>query len=105
MRPVITVLEPSLPGRIVDEALEVLAVTGVHIEEAGALARLEKLGLAADAGHRVRLPRAMVEQALQTAPSSVTLHTRDGAPHATLAGDAVHFVPASSALRVLDRHT
>ncbi|NJD33082.1 MAG: hypothetical protein FIB04_14485, partial [Gammaproteobacteria bacterium] len=50
-------------------------------------------------------PRAVVERALATTPSSRTLHDRDGTPAAVLEGDDVHFVPASSALRILDRRT
>ena len=106
MRPSLQVLEPSLPGRIVDEALAVLERTGVHIEDEHALARLAKVGLVADpATSRVLFPRALVEKALADAPSSITLHDREGNPAARLEGDNVHFVPASSALRVLDRKT
>ncbi|MFI4945335.1 MAG: trimethylamine methyltransferase family protein, partial [Burkholderiales bacterium] len=106
MRPTLHVLEPSLPGRIVDEALTVLEKTGVLIEDEHALARLATIGLSVDAAtSRVLFPRKVVEKALATAPSSVALHDRDGAPYATLEGDRVHFVPASSALRVLDRRT
>jgi trimethylamine--corrinoid protein Co-methyltransferase len=106
MRPNLQVLEPSLLGRIVDEALTVLEKTGVHIEDEHALARLAKVGIAPDpATSRVTFPRAVVEKALATAPSAITLHDRDGNPAAQLEGDNVHFVPASSALRVLDRKT
>ena len=97
-------LEPSLVDRIVDEAIDVLARTGVLIEDEAGRERLAALGLLADADtHRVRFPRDIVERALADAPSTFTLFTRDGAPHAELAGDNVHFVPASSALRILDR--
>ncbi len=97
-------LEPSLVDRIVDEAIDVLARTGVLIEDEAGRERLAALGLFADADtHRVRFPRDIVERALADAPSTFTLFTRDGAPHAELAGDNVHFVPASSALRILDR--
>ena len=79
MRPTLHVLEPSLPGRIVDEALTVLERTGVHIEDEHALARLATVGLAPDkATNRVTFPRAVVEKALADAPSSITLHDRDG---------------------------
>src|SRR5262245_26976128 len=106
MRPLLQVLEPALLGRIVDDALSVLERTGVLIEDEHALARLGKIGLHPDPeSSRVTFPRAIVEKALETAPSSVVLHDRDGAPYATLEGDRVHFVPASSALRVLDRRT
>jgi trimethylamine--corrinoid protein Co-methyltransferase len=106
MRASLRILEPELVGRVVDEALSVLERSGVLIEDEKALARLAGVGIAADPEtRRVRFPRATVEQALASAPSSVTLHDRDGDPYATLAGDAVHFVPASSALRILDHRT
>jgi trimethylamine--corrinoid protein Co-methyltransferase len=92
--------------RIVDEALTVLERIGVHIEDERALGRLAPLGLIVEqATSRVKFPRAAIERALATAPSSLTLHDRDGEPAAVLEGDNVHFVPASSALRVLDRRT
>ncbi|NJD31765.1 MAG: hypothetical protein FIB04_07755, partial [Gammaproteobacteria bacterium] len=106
MRPALSVLEPALIERVIDEALTVLERTGVLIEDERALARLAPLGMVADpASGRVRFPRAVVERALASAPSSATLHDRDGAPAAVLEGDNVHFVPASSALRILDRRT
>jgi trimethylamine--corrinoid protein Co-methyltransferase len=106
MRPSLSVLEPDLVGRVIDEAMTVLERTGVHIEDERALERLAGLGVAADpATHRVTFPRKVIEQAIATTPSSVTLHDRDGHPSAVLEGDNVHFVPASSALRVLDRAT
>ena len=106
MRPTLSVLEPALVDRIIDEALGVLERTGVLIEDERALKRLAGVGLAADpASGRVLFPRASIERALATAPSAVTLHDRDGTVAAVLEGDNVHFVPASSALRVLDRRT
>jgi trimethylamine--corrinoid protein Co-methyltransferase len=106
MRPTLTLLDPGMPARIVDEALEVLAGTGVLIDDARALARLSTVGVRADpATGRIRFPRAVVEQALRDVPSSFTLFTRDGTPHATLGAGRVHFVPGSSALRILDRST
>ena len=58
MRPTVRVLEPSLPPRIVDEALTVLERTGVLIEDEHALKRLATVGLAPDAeSGRVLFPR------------------------------------------------
>jgi trimethylamine--corrinoid protein Co-methyltransferase len=106
MRPALSVLEPELIDRIVDEAFDVLARQGVLIEDPHARERLAALGLAADpADHRVRMPRAVVERAVESAPSSIGLYGRDGELAATLEGDRVHFVPASSALRILDHRT
>ena len=106
MRPRIQVLEEAMVDRVIDEALSVLATQGVLIEDPDARGKLEAYGLPADPEtNRIRMPRAVVEQALASAPSSLTLHDRDGEPHAVLEGDNVHFVPASSALRILDRRT
>ena len=106
MRPSLSVVEPALVQRVVDEALAVLERVGVQVDDACAIERLDKLGLPVDpASGRLKLPRAAVEQALALAPSALTLHDRDGTPAAVLEGDNVHFVPASSALRVLDRRT
>ena len=106
MRPRIQVLDEAMVDRVIDEALTVLATQGVLIEDPDARGKLEKLGLPADREtNRVRMPREVVEGALASAPSSLTLHDRDGEPYAVLEGDNVHFVPASSALRILDRRT
>ena len=82
-----------------------LEKTGVLIEDAHALARLATSASGRRGDAPGPLPAQGVEKALATAPSSVTLHDRDGKPYATLEGDHVHFVPASSALRILDRNT
>ncbi len=50
-------------------------------------------------------PRDVVERALASAPRSFVLYDRDGAAHADLGGDRVHFVPGSSGLKVLDHRT
>ncbi len=106
MRPSLRLLEPALVEQIVDEALDTLARTGVLIEDSAGRERLSALGLDAHGeSHRVLFPRAVVERALASAPSSLTLFDREGSPHAVLKGDNVHFVPASSALRILDRKT
>ena len=100
------ILEPSLVSRIVDEALSVLEKTGVLVENPHAFARLVDVGFKGnEETHRITFPRKSLEEALASAPSSLTLHDRDGNPSATLEGDHVHFVPASSALRILDRKT
>ena len=106
MRPRISILEPSLVSRIVDEALSILEKTGVLVENEHAFNRLVELGLDGNREtHRITFPRKVSERELAKAPSSITLHDRDGNPSAILEGDRTHFVPASSALRILDRKT
>jgi trimethylamine--corrinoid protein Co-methyltransferase len=92
--------------KIVDQALSVLEKIGVLVENPHAFDRLVEAGLEGNRDtHRITFPRAVTEAALEAAPSSVTLYDRTGTPAATLEGDRVHFAPASSALRILDRRT
>ena len=65
MRPTLSVLEPTLVDRVIDEAMSVLERTGVLIEDERALARLATVGIAADpSSGRVCFPRATIERAL-----------------------------------------
>jgi trimethylamine--corrinoid protein Co-methyltransferase len=105
VRPILNVLSPELIDRIVDEALDILATIGMEIRGPMLRQRLIEAGLPRDDEGRVLFPRDVVEQALASTPSSFLLHDRDGAPHADLGGDRVHFVPGSSGLRVLDHRT
>ncbi len=106
MRPTLRVLSDDLIARIVDEALRVLAETGMEIRGAEMRRRLLEAGLPLDAtGQRVLFPRDVVERAIASAPSSFWLYDRDGNPHADLGGDRVHFVPGSSGLKWLDHRT
>ena len=106
MRPSLSILEPELIARIVDEAKRVLAEVGMEIRGAGMRRRLVEAGLPLDAkGERVLFPRDVVERAIASAPTSFVLFDRDGRPHADLGGDRVHFVPGSSGLKVQDHRT
>ncbi len=106
MRPRLETLERSLIERILDEAFEVLGQLGVRVEDPRSFERLTAAGLPGDPRtHRITFPRERVEAAVESAPGAVRLYDRDGDLHATLEGDRVHFVPASSALQVLDRPT
>jgi trimethylamine--corrinoid protein Co-methyltransferase len=106
MRPKLFFLEDELIQSIVDEALRVLAVHGVLVHHRELLQRM------ADAGFRVDWDRELLfiqpdeaRAALAKTPDTVHLYNRDGELHATLAGDKVHFTPASSALYILDHQT
>ncbi|MGZ9159702.1 MAG: trimethylamine methyltransferase family protein [Candidatus Limnocylindrales bacterium] len=106
MRPNLNMLPAELIGRIVDEAMRVLAETGMEIRGAEMRRRLLDAGLPTNAaGDRVLFPREVVERAIASAPSSFWLYDRDGNPHADLGGDRVHFVPGSSGLKWLDHRT
>src|SRR4051812_11451992 len=106
MRPALNILSTDLTTRIVDEAMRVLSEVGMEIRGPEMRRRLLEHGLPLDhSGQRVLFPRAVVEAAIASAPSSFLLYDRDGAPHADIGGDRVHFVPGSSGLKVLDHRT
>jgi len=105
MRPGLNILEPELIDRVVDEAKRVLAEHGFEIRGAEMRRRLIAAGLPQREDGRILFPRAIVEEAIRTAPSSFQLFDRDGIARADIGGDRVHFIPGSSGLKVLDHRT
>lgn len=105
MRPRIQVLDHTLTERIIAEARHILAEIGMEVRGPALRERLLAAGLPVDAGGRVLFPPDIIDQALATCPNSFTLYDRDGNPHAEIGGDNVHFVPASSGLKILDHRT
>ena len=106
MRPTLNILSEDMIVRILDEAMKIMAETGMEIRGASMRQRLIDCGLKADAGgKRLLFPRDVVERAIETAPDSFTLYDRDGNPHAELGGYNVNFVPGSSGLKILDHRT
>ena len=106
MRPTLKVLSDELIARILDEAKRILGEIGMEIRGEELRGRLLDHGLPVDAsGQRVLFPRDVVDRAILSAPGSFTLYNRDGDPHAEIGGNNVHFVPASSGLKVLDHRS
>jgi len=106
MRPKLTTLSDDLKQRIFDEAKRLMSETGMEIRGPNMKARLLEHGLKTDAsGKRVLFPPEVVDRAIETAPSSFTLHDRDGNPYTEIGGNNVHYVPGSSGLKILDHRT
>ncbi|GIK72708.1 MAG: trimethylamine methyltransferase MttB [Chloroflexota bacterium] len=105
MRPILSVADPALLDRIIDEARCILATTGMEIRGAAMHRLLLEAGLPAAADGRILFPDDVVDRALKSAPASFTLFDRDGNPHAEIGGDHVHFTPGSSGLKVQDHRT
>lgn len=86
-------------------ALQILNEVGVlvHHEEAAAL--LLKAGAHVESGNRVYIPTSLVEQALRTAPSRITLFNRLGEPALRLEKSNVHFGAGSDTLAIADPFT
>ncbi|MEJ2244936.1 MAG: trimethylamine methyltransferase family protein [Acidobacteriota bacterium] len=77
--------------RIHEASLHILSRVGVTVDSAEALELLDGAGADASNPKRVLIPADMVEKALETAPSTVVLHKRDGTPFVRLTGNRCTF--------------
>jgi trimethylamine--corrinoid protein Co-methyltransferase len=82
----------------------VLERTGLVMDEPEALELVKRAGAKVD-GTRVRIPGALVERALGTAPRSVTLWDRNGREACRLEGYQTSFGPGSDCMYCLDHRT
>lgn len=106
MRPTLSVIGDTMIGRILDEAMDILAHTGMEIRGTEMQKRLLEHGLPMDAsGKRILFPRHEVEKAIASSPDSFTLYDREGNPFTELGGNNVHFVPGSSGLKIQDHRS
>lgn len=96
-------LTPDGLHQILEGAFRILAERGVQVHSKTARDRLCARGaIVDDTTGALRLPRALVESAIDTNPSSVTLCSRDGARDAVLEGSRVHHGTGGTAIYVLD---
>jgi trimethylamine--corrinoid protein Co-methyltransferase len=77
-------LTPEQCEQLHAASLTILERTGVRMFEPEAVELIRKAGAPVSEGNRVRIPARLVEQALSTAPKSVTLHDRLGSPRLRL---------------------
>jgi len=92
--------------RIADAALEILATSGMAVHSKTAREALAGAGAEVDEQTRIaRLPRAMVEDAIASNPSAVTLYSRDGKNDVRLEDKRVHYGTGGTALYVIDPDT
>jgi len=84
--------------------LEVLERTGVYLEHEEAREILRGAGARVER-ERVYIPSFLVEKALRTAPSNVTIYRRTGEPLAYLGGNRVYFASSCESFWILDPAT
>ncbi len=95
--------EPDI-NRIVDAAFEILANTGMMVRSPTARRALKSAGAEIDSTEQiVYMPRSMVEDAIASNPSSITLHGRNGGHDVVLEKNRVHYGTGGTALYILDR--
>jgi len=92
--------------KVADSAFEVLARSGVAVHSQAALAAFKTAGAHLDDGQGVvRLPRSLVEDAIASNPSLITLHSRRGRDDAVLESNRVYYGTGGTAIYVLDPET
>lgn len=98
------VLSQDQVKKIHHTAVEILTRTGVefHLKEARNL--LSEAGCSID-GSRVYFPSSLVEWAIDTAPSGMTLFNRDGNKATFIGGNNVTFGPGPTLLNIRDPET
>jgi trimethylamine--corrinoid protein Co-methyltransferase len=91
---------------ITAEAMRVLETAGMLVYSADARSAFRKGGASVDDSRcLVKLSRAMVEDAVASNPSSVTLFSRNGRSDAALEGNRVYYGTGGTAIYVLDPET
>jgi trimethylamine:corrinoid methyltransferase-like protein len=103
MRPTLTLLDTPLIERILAEAADLLATLGVEIHNPPLLDLLHAHGARVDpATSRAFLGEAMIEAAIESAPSGFQLYDVHGQQTHDFDGRNVHFTPGSAAINILD---
>jgi trimethylamine--corrinoid protein Co-methyltransferase len=88
--------------QIHDATLEILRRTGVRVHLDEALELLAAAGCAISDGNLVKFPAAVVEEAVEHAPSEVVIHHRSGESQLVLGGRRAYFGTGSDLPNALD---
>jgi trimethylamine--corrinoid protein Co-methyltransferase len=92
--------------RIVDDALRILSESGMLVYSSSAREALAKAGAVIDESSCCcKLPRSLIEDAIDSNPSSITLCSRDGKNDCVLEKNRVHYGTGGTALYILDPDT
>lgn len=93
-------------GRIHQASMELLQRTGIVVTSQKAQALFSDHGATVDkAGNRVQLPAQLVEKALATIPSEITIPGRDPSRDYVMGGDRLGFVNFGSTVYLNDLYT
>jgi trimethylamine--corrinoid protein Co-methyltransferase len=102
MKPEFQIVSLQAIIRILAEAYQLLAETGIRVSDAEAGNLLEKGGAKVE-NMLALIPEGMIDRALSTVGKDFYLHNRSGEPAVHYsAGDEVHFDPGSCAVNILD---
>ncbi len=92
--------------KITEAAFEVLSKSGMEVHSSTAFEAFKSGGAKTDPETQVvKLPRSLVEDAIASSPSSITLYSRDGKCDVVLEKNRVHYGTGGTAIYVLDLDT
>jgi trimethylamine--corrinoid protein Co-methyltransferase len=103
-----TPLEYFIKDQMLDihtATLEILEDTGTIVHHDKAVELLQAAGAYLKDGNRVYLPAALVENAIRSAPSRITIYDRNGNPAMDLEGRKVYYGTGSDCPNLLDSFT
>ena len=99
-------LTEAAVGTIVDEAFRILEQAGMLVYSRTAREAFRRAGaIVDDTSCCCKLPRGLVEDAIDTNPSSIVLHSRNGKHDCVLEKNRVHYGTGGTAIYVLDPDT
>jgi trimethylamine--corrinoid protein Co-methyltransferase len=101
----ITRLTEEEKSEIHGASLEILERIGVRLHLQEAMDLLKKAGATLTEDNRVRLPRSLVEWALEMTPKHINIYDRNGDLVMPLEGDRCFYGPGSDCLNILDHRT
>lgn len=103
--PTYHLLTPEQIKSIHTATLELLETVGVDVHHEEARQQLADAGCRLTGDHRVRIPNWLVEAAIQSAPSRITIYDRLGNPAMRLEGRRVHYGLGTDLIRTYDLET
>ncbi|NIS61679.1 MAG: trimethylamine methyltransferase [Proteobacteria bacterium] len=86
-------------------SLEVLETVGVRVLDHEAIHLLREAGCTIENGTVAMIPNALVEGCIQSAPSCITIHTRQGGEAMRLEGHRIHFGLGTDLIKTHDLKT
>lgn len=103
--PALSYLDDEKIKKIHDSSIQILEQTGCKIHHAGVLDLLKSKGVKVGLDERVYIPEDLVDQAIEQAPSRITIYDRDQKPAMILEKNNVYYGTGSDCQYILDMET
>ena len=101
----LNILTTDQKQKIHHAALEVLERTGIEIMQKESIEIFHSAGASVYNRNTVRIPTFLVQEALNYAPSRVTIYNREGEPYLYLCDENYYFLSSPGVLNIIDSFT